>query len=84
MARELAGRKFIFKKTKQKVSLMFVFLGFTKDDLEALPFGVSIPLREAIHRCCIEPSFHLPPASYALIGEFYSDHISFLAIFGRL
>ncbi|CAB4030254.1 Hypothetical predicted protein, partial [Paramuricea clavata] len=61
-----------YKRCRTSVDRMVLFMaktGFTKDDLEALPFGVSIPLREAIYQCRNEPSFHLPEESYTLIGR---------------
>ncbi|XP_046858377.1 anaphase-promoting complex subunit 1-like isoform X2 [Xenia sp. Carnegie-2017] len=44
-------------------------IGFTIDDLNALPFGVSLPLREAIHQCHNKPSHCLSEESCTLIGR---------------
>ncbi|ORY08304.1 hypothetical protein K493DRAFT_29218 [Basidiobolus meristosporus CBS 931.73] len=42
---------------------------FQQRDLEQLPFGISLPLREAIHHCRKKPSANWPIDAYRLIGR---------------
>ncbi|KAJ3416817.1 Anaphase-promoting complex subunit 1 [Chytridiales sp. JEL 0842] len=42
---------------------------FTKCDLDALPFGVATPLREALNFCKADPPEYLPELAYAIIGR---------------
>lgn len=43
--------------------------GFTLKDLESVPFGVALPIREAIYRCREEPSSDWPEEVCLLIGR---------------
>uniref|UniRef100_A0A3Q2CTV5 Anaphase-promoting complex subunit 1 n=1 Tax=Cyprinodon variegatus TaxID=28743 RepID=A0A3Q2CTV5_CYPVA len=44
-------------------------VGFTLKDLESVPFGVALPIREAIYRCREQPSSDWPEAVCLLIGR---------------
>uniref|UniRef100_A0A3B3UEI2 Anaphase-promoting complex subunit 1 n=1 Tax=Poecilia latipinna TaxID=48699 RepID=A0A3B3UEI2_9TELE len=43
--------------------------GFTLKDLESVPFGVALPIREAIYRCREQPSSDWPEEVCLLIGR---------------
>jgi hypothetical protein len=42
---------------------------FTSTDLDRLPFGVGLPIREAIHMCSQNPACDLSQAAYSLISK---------------
>jgi len=42
---------------------------FTKDNLDHLPFGIALPLKEALRNCRYEPSAKWPAEAYILIGK---------------
>lgn len=44
-------------------------LGFTLKDLESVPFGVALPIREAIYRCREQPCSDWPEEVCLLIGR---------------
>uniref|UniRef100_A0A8D2LEX7 Anaphase-promoting complex subunit 1 n=1 Tax=Varanus komodoensis TaxID=61221 RepID=A0A8D2LEX7_VARKO len=44
-------------------------LGFTLRDLESLPFGVALPIRDAIYHCRQQPASDWPEAVCLLIGR---------------
>jgi len=48
-----------------------VKFGFTSKDLESLPFGIAVPLREAIRKCQENPPEDWPEEAYILIGIFF-------------
>ena len=43
--------------------------GLTCKDLDCLPFGVALPIREALHQSAADPPLTLPTGAYQLIGE---------------
>ncbi|EDO40201.1 predicted protein [Nematostella vectensis] len=43
--------------------------GVTATDLDRLPIGVGLPLREAIHMCTRNPPFNLSQEAFSLIGR---------------
>lgn len=43
--------------------------GLTCKDLDCLPFGVAVPIREALHQSAADPPLTLPTGAYQLIGE---------------
>uniref|UniRef100_A0A3Q3R8Z7 Uncharacterized protein n=1 Tax=Monopterus albus TaxID=43700 RepID=A0A3Q3R8Z7_MONAL len=47
----------------------FTGLGFTLKDLESVPFGVALPIREAIHRCREQPCSDWSEEVCLLIGR---------------
>lgn len=47
----------------------FLMLGFTLRDLESLPFGVALPIRDAIYHCRQQPASDWPEAVCLLIGR---------------
>ena len=47
----------------------FVISGLTCKDLDCLPFGVAVPVREALHQSAADPPLTLPTGAYQLIGE---------------
>ncbi|CAG8532055.1 7553_t:CDS:2, partial [Acaulospora morrowiae] len=49
--------------------LEIVKIGFSIKDIDSLPFGVAIPLREAIRTCRDEPPSNWPGEAYILIGR---------------
>ena len=52
---------------------MFLFVcslqGLTCKDVDCLPFGVAMPIREALHQSAADPPLTLPTGAYQLIGE---------------
>jgi len=53
----------------ERAVLGMVWFGFTLQDLETLTFGLSIPLREALHYCRSNPSGRWPADAYVLVGR---------------
>nr|XP_020664001.1 anaphase-promoting complex subunit 1 [Pogona vitticeps] len=49
--------------------IWFVLQGFTLRDLESLPFGVALPVRDAIYHCRQQPASDWPEAVCLLIGR---------------
>lgn len=43
--------------------------GFTLEDVERVPFGKALPLREALRSCRSSPPGDWPPPAYALVGR---------------
>ena len=43
--------------------------GLTQKDIEVLPFGVALPLQEAIAKCRVNPPSDWPVSAYTLIGR---------------
>lgn len=50
-------------------SSLFAALGFTLKDLESVPFGVALPIREAIYRCREQPCSDWSEEVCLLIGR---------------
>ena len=46
-----------------------VKLSFTLDDVDDLPFGIAIPIREALRICQMNPPSAWPLAAYELLGR---------------
>lgn len=55
-------------KGKKAICLYFG-LGFTLKDLESVPFGVALPIREAIYRCREQPCSDWSEDVCLLIGR---------------
>ncbi|CAH3188191.1 unnamed protein product, partial [Porites evermanni] len=58
-----------FDSTIEKVVAFLAENGLTSNDLERLPFGVAMPIKEALHQTAADPSLTLPPEAYRLIGR---------------
>ncbi|XP_025210775.1 anaphase-promoting complex subunit 1 [Theropithecus gelada] len=57
-------------KSKLKFFLLsFNYKGFTLRDLETLPFGIALPIRDAIYHCREQPASDWPEAVCLLIGR---------------
>lgn len=57
-------------KSKLKLFLLsFNYKGFTLRDLETLPFGIALPIRDAIYHCREQPASDWPEAVCLLIGR---------------
>ncbi|XP_061163277.1 anaphase-promoting complex subunit 1-like [Saccostrea echinata] len=54
---------------QERTVLYMTDLGMTLDDLEYLPIGLSLPLREAIFHCRYNPPSDWPEEPYILIGR---------------
>ncbi|XP_056022198.1 anaphase-promoting complex subunit 1-like [Ostrea edulis] len=54
---------------QERIVLFMTDLGMTLDDLEYLPIGFSLPLREAIFHCRYNPPSDWPEEPYVLIGR---------------
>lgn len=52
-----------------KVAAFLACRGLTCKDLECLPFGVSLPVMEALHQSAVDPPLNLPAGAYELIGR---------------
>ena len=53
----------------ERLVLAMVEEGFRLQDIKCLPFGVALPLREALRSCRHSPPGHWPAAAYELIGR---------------
>ncbi|KAJ7419604.1 Anaphase-promoting complex subunit 1 [Pitangus sulphuratus] len=53
----------------EKLVLWMTNVGFTLRDLESLPFGVALPIRDAIYHCREQPASDWPEAVCLLIGR---------------
>uniref|UniRef100_A0A8D2QLJ6 Anaphase-promoting complex subunit 1 n=1 Tax=Zosterops lateralis melanops TaxID=1220523 RepID=A0A8D2QLJ6_ZOSLA len=53
----------------EKLVLWMTSVGFTLRDLESLPFGVALPIRDAIYQCREQPASDWPEAVCLLIGR---------------
>eukprot|EP01133_Synstelium_polycarpum_P002635 gene2635-3039_t len=53
----------------ERIVLCMTSLGVTLDDLNALSFGLALPLREAIKQCRESPPLNWPIAAYTLISR---------------
>ncbi|XP_031572163.1 anaphase-promoting complex subunit 1-like [Actinia tenebrosa] len=53
----------------EKVVVFMAENDFTSKDLDRLPFGVGLPIREAIHMCSQKPPCELSHTAYTLIGR---------------
>lgn len=51
------------------LSFLTFLLGFTLKDLESVPFGVALPIREAIYRCREQPCSDWSEEVCLLIGR---------------
>ncbi|XP_044177050.1 anaphase-promoting complex subunit 1-like isoform X2 [Acropora millepora] len=58
-----------FDSAANKVAAFLAFRGLTCKDLECLPFGVSMPVMEALHQSAVDPPLTLPVGAYELIGR---------------
>lgn len=71
--------KLIYEGEKAMIFEMVKF-GFTSKDIESLPFGIALPLREAIRKCKENPPEDWPEAAYILIGMPLNDKSIFLIV----
>uniref|UniRef100_A0A8C3KVC3 Anaphase-promoting complex subunit 1 n=1 Tax=Chrysolophus pictus TaxID=9089 RepID=A0A8C3KVC3_CHRPC len=53
----------------EKLIIWLTNIGFTLRDLETLPFGVALPIRDAIYYCREQPASDWPEAVCVLIGR---------------
>uniref|UniRef100_A0A8C8SQU8 Anaphase-promoting complex subunit 1 n=1 Tax=Pelusios castaneus TaxID=367368 RepID=A0A8C8SQU8_9SAUR len=53
----------------EKLVVWMTSVGFTLRDLESLPFGVALPIRDAIYHCREQPASDWPEAVCLLIGR---------------
>ncbi|NXU65980.1 APC1 protein, partial [Horornis vulcanius] len=53
----------------ERLVLWMTSVGFTLRDLESLPFGVALPIRDAIYQCREQPASDWPEAVCLLIGR---------------
>lgn len=53
----------------EKISPFLSSQGFTLRDLETLPFGIALPIRDAIYHCREQPASDWPEAVCLLIGR---------------
>ncbi|XP_054840642.1 anaphase-promoting complex subunit 1 [Eublepharis macularius] len=53
----------------EKLVIWMTNVGFTLRDLESLPFGVALPIRDAIYHCRQQPASDWPEAVCLLIGR---------------
>ena len=59
----------------------YILEGLTCKDLDCLPFGVAVPIREALHQSAADPPLTLPTGAYQLIGKYMQSSILFLFLF---
>ncbi|KAI0566454.1 Anaphase-promoting complex subunit 1 [Gracilaria domingensis] len=57
------------KKVSESLCLTMVMDGFRRTDLDLLPFGVALPLQDALWICRQQPKDSWPSKMYALIGR---------------
>ncbi|KAM7172817.1 anaphase-promoting complex subunit 1 isoform 5-T5 [Macrochelys suwanniensis] len=53
----------------EKLVIWMTSVGFTLRDLESLPFGVALPIRDAVYHCREQPASDWPEAVCLLIGR---------------
>jgi len=58
-----------FDSAADKVVAFLADRGLTYKDLDCLPFGVAVPIREALHQSAADPPLTLPTGAYQLIGR---------------
>ncbi|KAJ7330710.1 Anaphase-promoting complex subunit 1 [Desmophyllum pertusum] len=58
-----------FDSSADKVVAFLADIGLTCKDLDCLPFGVAVPVREALHQSAADPPLTLPTGAYQLIGR---------------
>lgn len=62
----------IYKKLvtegERSLILEIVNVGYSINDIDSLPFGIAVPLREAIRKCREKPPANWPGEAYILIG----------------
>jgi anaphase-promoting complex subunit 1 len=44
-------------------------MGFTNEELDDVPFGIAIPIREALRVCQMNPPSSWPVSAYTLLGR---------------
>lgn len=59
----------IDRSRHKRVLLAMVADNVTKSDIDALPFGIALPLRDVLWKCRQEPNSNWPYAAFALIGR---------------
>ncbi|XP_048585959.1 anaphase-promoting complex subunit 1 isoform X2 [Nematostella vectensis] len=57
------------QSSAERVIMFMAGQGVTATDLDRLPIGVGLPLREAIHMCTRNPPFNLSQEAFSLIGR---------------
>jgi len=57
------------QNTSERAVLGMVWFAFALQDLQTLPFGIAVPLREALHFCRSSPSGRWPADAYVLVGR---------------
>lgn len=57
----------------QRVVLELVRRRWTLADLDLLPWGVALPLRQALHQCRSSPPSKWPQEAYVLIGMWHAS-----------
>jgi len=65
----LQGKLTGFHSVANKVVAFLADRGLTCKDLDCLPFGVAVPIREALHQSAADPPLTLPTGAYQLIGR---------------
>ncbi|KAL9954101.1 hypothetical protein ACROYT_G041596 [Oculina patagonica] len=58
-----------FDSAADRVVAFLADSGLTCKDLDCLPFGVAVPIREALHQSAADPPLTLPTGAYQLIGR---------------
>lgn len=58
-----------FDSDADKVVAFLASSGLTRKDIDCLPFGVALPIREALHQSADDPPLTLPAGAYQLIGR---------------
>ncbi len=53
----------------EQLVLALVEEGWTSQDIDSLPVGLALPLRDALRSCRIAPPRHWPRAAYELVGR---------------
>jgi hypothetical protein len=64
-----AGNYEAVKAARETVVARMVADGFTRERLQTLPFGVSLPLQQALRDCRAHPPGSWPAAAHALVGR---------------
>ncbi|CAG8511711.1 11496_t:CDS:2, partial [Dentiscutata heterogama] len=59
----------LINEGEKSMILEIVNIGYTINDIEALPCGLALPLREAIRKCREDPPSDWPGEAYILVGR---------------
>eukprot|EP00887_Chlorella_sp_A99_P005912 scaffold29.g5912.t1 len=66
---DAAALQHLLERCSQRIVQLLVHQGWTLADLDTLPFGVALPLRQAIQHCRPSPPGDWPREAYVFVGR---------------